>query len=43
MEDGRRGNLPGFHVLAECCVAGFEREVRVVDFHRVYSIPVGFL
>ncbi len=40
MEDARRGNLPGFHVLAECSLAGLQREVRVVDFRRVYSLPV---
>src|SRR5439155_18491568 len=39
MEDARRGNLPGFHVLAACPVAGLEREIRVVDFRRVYSLP----
>lgn len=43
MEDARRGNLPGFHVLAECSLAGLQREVRVVDFRRVYSLPVAFL
>ena len=43
MEDARRGNLPGFHVLAECGLAGLQREVRVVDFRRVYSLPVAFL
>ena len=43
MEDARRGNLPAFHVLAECPLPNFEREVRVVNFPRVYSVPVGFL
>ena len=43
MEDARRGNLPGFHVLAASDIPGLEREVRVVDFRRVYSLPVGFL
>ncbi|MBI3950042.1 MAG: hypothetical protein HY314_06270 [Acidobacteria bacterium] len=42
MEDARRGNLPGFHVLAECTVPGFPQEVRVVDFRRVYSLPLAF-
>src|SRR5947209_5508563 len=32
MEEARRGNLPRFHVLAECTLSGFEREVPVVDF-----------
>jgi hypothetical protein len=43
MEDARRGQLPAFHVLAISDVAGFEREVRVVDFRRVYSLPVAFV
>lgn len=43
MEDARRGNLPGFHVLAACALSGIEREVRVVDFRRVYSLPLSFL
>jgi hypothetical protein len=43
MEDGRRGNLPGYHVLAGCELPGLEREVRVVDFRRVYSLPLAFV
>ena len=43
MEDARRGNLPGFHVLAECGLAGPPREVRFVDFRRACSLPVAFL
>lgn len=43
MEEARRGNLPGFHVLAACSEPGFEREVRVVDFRQVYSLPLSFL
>jgi hypothetical protein len=43
MEDARRGNLPGFHVSAPCDLPSLEREVRVVDFRRVYSLPIAFL
>jgi hypothetical protein len=43
MEDARRGNLPGFHVVAECSLTDFVREVRVVDFRRVYSLPLAFV
>jgi hypothetical protein len=43
MEEARRGNLPGFHVLAACELPSFAREVRVVDFRRVYSLPLGFV
>jgi hypothetical protein len=43
MEEARRGQLPAFHVLATSDIQGFEREVRVVDFRRVYSLPVAFV
>jgi hypothetical protein len=43
MENARKGRLPGYHVLAGSDVPGFEREVRVVDFRRVYSLPVMFV
>lgn len=43
MEEARRGNLPGFHVLGECFLPNFDREVRVVDFRRVYSLPLSFV
>jgi hypothetical protein len=42
-EDARRGNLPGFHLLAECSLPGFERELRVVDFRRLYSLPIAYV
>lgn len=43
MEDARKGRLPAFHVLAPSTIEGFEREVRVIDFRRVYSLPVSFV
>lgn len=43
MEDARRGNLPGFHVLSACHLAEMERDVRVVDFRRIYSLSTAFL
>ncbi|MBZ5656683.1 MAG: hypothetical protein LAO56_15560 [Acidobacteriia bacterium] len=43
MEDARKGRLPGYHVLAASNIPGFEREVRVVDFRRVHSLPVPFV
>lgn len=43
MEDARKGRLPAFQVLAACMIEGFEREVRVVDFRRVHSLPVSFM
>ena len=43
LEDARRGNLPGFHMLAESDVQDFEREVRIVDFHYIWTLPVEYL
>lgn len=42
MEEARRGNIPGFHVLAACGLPGFVREVRVVDFKQVFALPLDF-
>lgn len=43
MEQARKGMMPGFHVLAECTLEGHGREVRVVDFRRVHSLPITFV
>jgi hypothetical protein len=43
MEEARRGNLPGYHVLGECSLPEFHRDIRVVDFRRVYSLPLPFV
>jgi hypothetical protein len=43
LEDARKGNLPACHVLGECSLNGFLRERRVVDFRRVYSLPLAFI
>ncbi len=42
MEEARRGNVPGFHLLAACSLPGFVREVRVVDFRQVHTLPLPF-
>lgn len=42
LEDARRGNLPGVHLLAPCDLAGFPQEVRIVDFRRVHTLPLSF-
>ncbi|MEO8495413.1 MAG: hypothetical protein ABI614_10100 [Planctomycetota bacterium] len=39
-EDARRGNLPGYHMLASCNLPGFASDVVVVDFRRLYSLPL---
>ena len=42
-EDCRRGHLPGYHMLAKCDFPRFERGAAVVDFRRVYSLPLSHL
>ena len=42
MEDVRRGQLPAFHALNECKLPNADREFRVVDFHRIYALPLDF-
>ncbi len=43
LEDARKGNLPGVHLINSCDIQGFGREVTLVDFRRIYSLPVGFV
>lgn len=42
-EELRRGNVPGYHLLAASDLPGFERPIQVVDFRAVHSLPHGFL
>lgn len=42
-EDVRKGKWPGLHLIAACNTPGFERQVRVVDFRRTYTLPLGFV
>lgn len=43
MENVRRGRLNGFHLLAKCNISGLERDFRIVDFRRIYSLPLALL
>ncbi len=43
LEQARKGQLPDIHVIAASTVAGFERDIRIVDFRRIYSLPVPFV
>lgn len=43
LEDARKGRLPNIHLIAASTLQGFEREVRIVDFRRVYSLPVQYM
>ena len=40
LEEARRGNVPGFHLLAACSLPEFTREVRGVDFRQVHTLPL---
>lgn len=42
-EQIRCGNVPGYHMLNVSLLPGFERPIRVVDFHRVFTLPLDFL
>jgi hypothetical protein len=41
-EDLRKGNVPGYHMLAANEVAELNRGIRIVDFRNVYGLPVQF-
>lgn len=43
LEEARRGNLPGFHLLPECHENEFSTELRLVDFRRTWSLPLAYL
>jgi hypothetical protein len=43
LEDVRRGNLPGYHLLAASDLTDNTSELRIVDFRRVYSLPLTFV
>lgn len=42
-EEIRRGNIPGYHMLNASTLSGFARPIRLVDFHRLFSLPLDFL
>ena len=43
LEDARRGNLPGLHLIGKCEETDFARTFRVVDFRRTWSLPVPYI
>ena len=43
LEDARKGRLPAVHLLERCEMDGHSSEVRIVEFHRTYSLPITFL
>lgn len=42
-EELRRGNVPGYHLLAPSEIEGWKRGIRVVDFRTVFALPFAFL
>jgi hypothetical protein len=42
-EEIRQGKQHGFHMLNTCHLPNFERPIRLVDFHRVFSLPLEFI
>lgn len=42
-EEIRQGKHSGYHMLNASTVPDFERPIRVVDFRRVFSLPLDFL
>jgi hypothetical protein len=40
--EARRGFLPSVHLLAACELVDFEREITLVDFRQVFSLPLSF-
>ena len=43
LEEARRGNIPGFHMLGLCDQREFAEGARLVDFRRTWSLPVDYL
>ena len=42
-ENARKGRMPAYHVLAHCNEANFKRGPRLVDFGRLYTLPLSFV
>jgi hypothetical protein len=42
-EQLRRGNLPGYHLIAACELPDLKHGLRVVDFRTTFAIPAVFL
>lgn len=42
-EDARKGRCPAYHVLNCCELEGHLREFLIVDFTRVFTVPIGIV
>lgn len=43
LENARKGGLPGYHIISASTLPELEREVRIVEFRRVYTLPLSFV
>ena len=39
----RKGNVPGYHLLNKCDVAGFKTDFLVVEFRNVFGVSLDYL
>lgn len=39
-EEARKGRFPAFHVLNRCEIPGHERDFMLVDFRKLFSLPI---
>ncbi|MBY0231622.1 MAG: hypothetical protein K2W96_20240 [Gemmataceae bacterium] len=42
-DEARKGRLPHFHVLDRCDLPGHGSDFLLVDFHRVFTLPLTFV
>jgi len=42
-EEIRRGNVPGYHMLAACELPGFVSPVRIASFRQVFGLPFDYI
>jgi hypothetical protein len=43
LEAVRKGQRPRFHMIGKSEIAGFEREIRIVDLQQIHSMPMSLL
>jgi len=42
LEEIRKGRKPEYHILNKCEINGFKKEFRVIDFRKIYSLPIDY-
>ncbi len=43
LEQIRRGVIPGLHMIAECNLDNCLRPIRIVNFHKIFSMPINYV